>query len=90
MGCKLMELKSPILLYTKMYLIFWRPFKFGGPVRSHSPYRPKDAPVSDHQRPVAPATPSSQSSTAVRPSYHSLPFLSLEATGTLTIPLPEL
>ena len=45
MDCKLIELKHPILLYTKMYFIFWGPFKFGGPVRSHSPYRPKDAPA---------------------------------------------
>jgi len=45
MGCKLMELKSLILLYTKMYLIFWGPFKFGGPVRSHSLHGPKDAPA---------------------------------------------
>ena len=44
MGCKLMELKSPILLYNKMYFIFWGTFKFGGLVRSHSPHGPKDAP----------------------------------------------
>ena len=43
-AAKLMELKSPILLYNKMYFIFRGPFKFGGPVRSHRPHGPKDAP----------------------------------------------
>ena len=41
MDCKLIKLKPPILLYTKMYFIFWWAFKFGGPVRSHSPHGPR-------------------------------------------------
>ena len=52
-----MELKSPILLYNKMYFIFWGPFKFGGPVRSHSPHGPKDAPA-NHSYAVGPSSPS--------------------------------
>ena len=43
-GCKLLKLKYLILIYTKLYFIFWGPFKFRGHVRSHSPHGPKGAP----------------------------------------------
>ena len=43
LGYKLIKLKPPILLYT-VYFIFWGPFKFGGPMRSHGPHRPRNAP----------------------------------------------
>ena len=29
-----------------VYLIFWGPFKFGGPVRSHGPHVPRYGPAS--------------------------------------------
>ena len=37
MDCKLIELKPPILLYTKMYFIFWGPL--------YNPHGPKNAPA---------------------------------------------
>jgi len=45
MDCKLMKSKPHILTYTKVYFIFWGPFNFRGPVRSHSLHGPKDFPA---------------------------------------------
>jgi len=39
------KIEAAYITIHKVYFIFWRPFKFGVPVRSHSLHTPRDAPV---------------------------------------------
>ena len=83
--CKLIELKPPILLYTKMYFIFWGPFKFGGPVRSHSPHGPKDAPDEPHQGASCLGLYRHMSATSAKPSFKTVEWSDVNGFDSLIV-----
>ena len=43
-GLQINEIEASYITIHKVYFIFWGPFKFGGPVRSHGPHGPRDTP----------------------------------------------
>ena len=38
------KIKASYITIHKVYFIFWKPFKFAGPMLSHGPHGPRDAP----------------------------------------------